>query len=328
MEKLIVRPLNESSVSTVIVIDALDECEDKQPVSAILSIIGRLVNEIPKVKFFLTGRPEPRVSEGFRLPQLAKMTDVFVLHQVEPGQVDGDIRLFFKNSFSELAGRRCGLNNWPTKEQLDLLCKRAAGLFVYAAAMVMSIDYHKGDSRKRLELLLQSQNICDREGKTLDSLYTSILQEVFGDDRPRDDTETRSVLGAVVLATSPLPLSAIATFLGLDFPSLLSSANSLLILQGAPNHPVWSFHESFPEPRDHTLVAAPSFSTHPFVRLPSIPPEPQIPLSFRDPELLWVSDATPSELNLSLYVFPPSYYSHALCVLKAIHSVVWRRCCI
>jgi hypothetical protein len=61
MEKLIVQPLDESSISTVIVIDALDECEDEDPASAILSVLGRLVSEIPNVKFFLTGRPEPRI---------------------------------------------------------------------------------------------------------------------------------------------------------------------------------------------------------------------------------------------------------------------------
>ena len=96
MKKLIVQPLNESDISTVIVVDALDECEDEESASAILSVLGRLVSEIPKVKFFLTGRPESRISEGFRLPLLAGLTDVFVLHEVESGQVNSDIRRFSK----------------------------------------------------------------------------------------------------------------------------------------------------------------------------------------------------------------------------------------
>ena len=33
MEKLIVQPLDETGISTVIVIDALDECEDEEPAS-------------------------------------------------------------------------------------------------------------------------------------------------------------------------------------------------------------------------------------------------------------------------------------------------------
>jgi hypothetical protein len=48
MEKLIVQPLNESRISTVIVIDALDECKDEGSASAILSVLGRLASEIPR----------------------------------------------------------------------------------------------------------------------------------------------------------------------------------------------------------------------------------------------------------------------------------------
>jgi hypothetical protein len=250
MMKLIVQPLNESSISTVIIVDALDECEDEDPASAILSVLGRFASEIPNVKFFLTGRPEPQISEGFRLPLLARMTDVFVLHDVKLDQVSNDIQLFFKNSFSELAGRRCGLDHWPTDNQLDQLCKRAAGLFVYAATTVKFIGYYKNDPGEQLELLLQSQKIGDHEGKTLDSLYTSILQGAFGDDKPEGDARLRSLLGAVILATNPLSPSSIATLLGFNVkcvPPLLSSVNSLLILQEDPNLPVQPFHKSFPD---------------------------------------------------------------------------------
>ena len=73
------------------------------------------------------------------------------------------------------------------------------------------------------------------KGKSLDSLYTSIIRGGFRRDKPEDDAKTRSVLGAVVLATNPLSASAIATLLGFDSkgdPSLLSLVSSLLILQG------------------------------------------------------------------------------------------------
>ena len=250
MRKLIAKPLIESKISTVIVIDALDECEDEEPASAILSVLGQLVPKIPKVKFFLTGRPESRISEGFRLPLLAKMTDVFVLHEVELDQVDGDIRLFFKTSFSELVGRRRGLDSWPTEEQLGRLYGRAAGLFVYAAATIKFIDTNRRDPKKQLDLLLQSQKIGDHEGRSLDSLYTSIFRDAFGDDRPEDDAKTRSILGAVILAANPLSPSTIAVLLGFDAEDVsffLSSANSLLILKEDVNRPVRPFHKSFPD---------------------------------------------------------------------------------
>ena len=154
MKKLIIEPLEKSAISTVIVIDALDECKDDEPASAILSVIGQFVSQIPKVKFFLTGRPEPRIQEGFRLPFLAEATDMFVLHNVELNLVNNDIRLFFKQSFLDLARRRRVLDGWPTEEQLDLLCERAAGLFVYAVATIKFLDDKNNPPKERLDRIL------------------------------------------------------------------------------------------------------------------------------------------------------------------------------
>ena len=111
MNKLIVQPLIESDISTVIVIDALDECKDEESTSAILSVLGQFVSQIPKAKILVTGRPEPQIREGFRLPLLAQVTDIFILHDVELSRVNSDIRLFFKHRLSELAGRRYGLDD-------------------------------------------------------------------------------------------------------------------------------------------------------------------------------------------------------------------------
>ena len=76
MNKLIVGPLKKSGISTVIVIDALDECKDQEPASAILFVLEQFVSQIPKVKFFLTGRPEQRILRGFHRPRLAEATDI------------------------------------------------------------------------------------------------------------------------------------------------------------------------------------------------------------------------------------------------------------
>jgi hypothetical protein len=64
------------SIPTLIIIDALDECKDIEPASAILSVLSRYVDEIPEVRFFITGRPEPRIRSGFRLELLRPVTEV------------------------------------------------------------------------------------------------------------------------------------------------------------------------------------------------------------------------------------------------------------
>ncbi|KAF9786475.1 hypothetical protein BJ322DRAFT_1108324 [Thelephora terrestris] len=259
MNKLIVQPLAKSAISTVIVIDALDECKDNEPASAILSVLGQFVAKIPKVKFFITGRPELRIREGFRLPLLADATDVFVLHEVEPSRINNDIQLFFRHTFSELkARRRVLLDDWPTEEQLNTLCDRAGGLFVHAVATVRFIDLRNNNPKRQLNRLLQSPENSALEGKTkfgvnttLDLLYMTILHEAFGDDDPEGDPRVRSVLGAVVLSANPLSPSTIATLLGLDAEDvlpILSSIHSLLVLREEDvNHVARPFHKSFPD---------------------------------------------------------------------------------
>ena len=102
MHRLIVEPLLSAKVSTVIVIDALDECEDEDSESAMLLVLGQLVSKIPKVKFFITSRPERHITSGFRGPLLTNATNIFILHQVEPCAVDDDIGRFLKHELSKL----------------------------------------------------------------------------------------------------------------------------------------------------------------------------------------------------------------------------------
>ena len=47
MEKVIVGPLKATRIRTLIIIDALDECKDKDPASAILSVLSRFIEKIP-----------------------------------------------------------------------------------------------------------------------------------------------------------------------------------------------------------------------------------------------------------------------------------------
>ena len=154
----------------------------------------------------------------------------------------------------------------------DLLCERSAGLFVYAVAILRFVNYKNKDPRIQLRLLLRSSESSSREGKTkfntkatLDSLYTSILAEAFGENDPANDTRVRSVLGAVVLATSPLPPSTIAALLGFDPEDvfhLLLSAHSLLAVREDINLPVRPFHKSFPD-----FIVDPARCTNPRFRI-------------------------------------------------------------
>ncbi|KAF9645142.1 hypothetical protein BDM02DRAFT_3271916 [Thelephora ganbajun] len=260
MGELIVKPLKLADVWTVIIIDALDECKDEEPQSAILSVLGRFVKQTPKVKFFITGRPEPRIKTGFRLPLLVDSTDVFVLHDVHPSLINGDIRLFLKHELAEVA-RRHRLEGWPGNEHIDLLCRRAGGLFVYAVATVRFLDSKIHLPKRRLEVIVNLPECTVHEGKTrfnprskttLDLLYTLILKTAFSEDEddPEVDSKVRSTIGTVVLVVNPLPPPAIAELIGLDIREVtlfLTLVQSLLAFDEDSSQPVKPFHKSFPD---------------------------------------------------------------------------------
>ena len=63
------------------------------------------------------------------------------------------------------------------------------------------------------------------------------------------------------------------------------------------------FREESPKPHQPQPIAISTFSFLPSLRFPSIPRQLRTPLRFFGPEHLQVSDKTPSELDLSLWVF-------------------------
>jgi len=258
MEKLIVAPLKEKGISTVIVIDALDECTDDEPQSAILSVMGRFVEEIPQVKFFITGRPEPRIQSGFRLQLLRPLTEIFVLHTVEHSVVNADIWRFFETQLSALT-QWFQFNGWPSNEHIDLLCRRAAGLFIYAVATVKFLDHKTRPPAQRLDVIIKLPECTTHEGqtryrndRTLDSLYTSILEMAFDFDVEDhgEDSRVRSIIGTVVLLANPLPPRAVAELIDLEAEQvmmILTPVQSLLVLHDDSNQGVKPFHKSFPD---------------------------------------------------------------------------------
>ena len=254
MEKLIVGPLRAAGIPTLIIIDALDECKDEEPASAILSILSRYVNEIPSVKFFITGRPEPHIHSGFRLRSLLPITEVLKLHEVKPEKVNKDIKLYFQTQLTEYANNRidCDLQHWPSPSEIDILCEKAAGYFIYASTVIKFIKSKSYPPTRRLNQITSLPQNTSHEGKSgIDILYTQVLKQAV-DDVEADDEEFysyfRTVVGAVVLVFNPLSVEALSDLLGESGVSTtLHSLHSLLLVPMSKDDPVRIFHKSFPD---------------------------------------------------------------------------------
>jgi hypothetical protein len=259
MEKLIVGPFQATETSTLIIIDALDECRDEEPASALLSVLSRYMDKIPFVKFFITGRPEPRIRSGFRLELLRPYTDVLKLHDVKPELVNSDIKSFFKARFADIAKHRSDCDfteEWPSSSDIDILCEKATGLFIYASTVVKFVGSRHYPPHKRLALVVSLPQDTAREGEFgLNHLYTQVLTQAFCDADLGDDElyhHFRSVVGAVLLVFNPLSIKSLSGLLhGFDMPSdittILHPLHSLLLVPDNTEEPVQTFHKSFPD---------------------------------------------------------------------------------
>jgi hypothetical protein len=259
MEKLIVRPFQATQIPTLIIIDALDECRDEEPASIFLSVLSRHVHEIPLIKFFITGRPEPRIRSGFRLESLWPHTHVLRFHEVKPELVDSDIRLFFRTHLANIAKHRSDCNiteEWPSSSDIDVLCKMAGGLFIYASTVVKFLECRSYQPHIRLAYIISLLQDTGREEEFgLDHLYTQVLMQAFCDADPGDEEpyhHFRSVVGAVLLVFNPLSIKNLSSLLcGFVTPHSITTTlhpfHSLLLIPDNGEEPVQIFHKSFPD---------------------------------------------------------------------------------
>ena len=257
MEKLLVGPLRTTQTTTLIIIDALDECKDKEPASAILSILSRYVDQIPTVKFFITGRPEPRIRSGFRLESLAPITEVLKLHEVRPEAVDSDIKLFFRTQLTSLIKNRSDLDlteDWPTSSDIKVLCKKAAGFFIYASTVVKFVASQADSPSESLSLITSLPESTVEEGRSgVDQLYTQILQQAFSGIHPGNSQQYfrfQTVVGAVVFLFDPLSIRDLSDLLGCSPQYIRNTTrflHSLLLVPGSLEEPIRIFHKSSPD---------------------------------------------------------------------------------
>jgi hypothetical protein len=255
LKDLIVDPLSSTDISCVIVVDALDECVDDQPASAILSVLGRFVKQLPSVKFFITGRPEPRIRTGFRLPLLEPFTQIFLLHEVALSSVDEDIRLYLQEKLTAVAKRRSDFdlpNPWPCLEDLTALTKKSSGLFIFASTLARFIESEHHEPNERLQLIVTPPESTVHEGRAgVDPLYAQVLIHAFSDVKETVVfANLRRVLGAVILAFNPLSRAQVAKILNINaslITTTLRHLHSVLLIPTEDSKEIRVFHKSFPD---------------------------------------------------------------------------------
>jgi hypothetical protein len=170
--------------------------------------------------------------------------------------MNSDIKSFLKARLTDIIKNRSNCNfgeDWPSLQDIDALCKKAAGFFIYASTVVKFVGSQHHPPDERLALIISLPQDTSHEGKSgVDLLYTQVLEQAFCNTDQEFYSHLKSVVGAVALIFCPLSIKTLSDLLGnCGTPSriynTLRTLHSLLLVPENMEDPIWIFHKSFPD---------------------------------------------------------------------------------
>ncbi|KAH7150724.1 nucleoside phosphorylase domain-containing protein [Fusarium sp. MPI-SDFR-AT-0072] len=186
-DKLIREPLSKTvetaatPTSLVIVIDALDECERDADIRLLINVLSQTKLPRPRVRFFLTSRPELPIR--LRFGEVKGAYQDLIVHEIR-------IRARFNITVGD---KRKLLSDWPGLKTLQDLTRMAVPLFIFAATVCRFIDNRKrGNPQKQLHDFLKQGHRSHGE---------QIIENF------------KAIVGSIVILASPLSVTALSQLL-------------------------------------------------------------------------------------------------------------------
>ncbi|KAL2827367.1 hypothetical protein BDW59DRAFT_160332 [Aspergillus cavernicola] len=256
--QLVLSPLSKlsnmsRSPTCILVIDALDECDDDRSIRIILQLLTeaqRVSNNLLRV--LVTSRPNLPIEHGFsRMPQANHYA--FILHHISSDTLGHDITVFLQHELQGIA-QELGLDPlWPGAEAIERLAEGASGLFIWGATACRFI--HEGGvfAEERLATLLQGRTSGTAPEERLNAIYISVLKSSLYPTYTEQEREKvcqllRLILGVVVILSSPLPLDSICKLLQVPrqrVDHILVHLHAILDIPNDPSRPLRLHHPSF-----------------------------------------------------------------------------------
>ncbi|KAL7763957.1 hypothetical protein ACKLNR_005102 [Fusarium oxysporum f. sp. zingiberi] len=274
-EKLIQEPLSEAaatatitSSSVVIVIDALDECDQEADIRLLINIFSQAKTARPHLRVFLTSRPELPIRLGFS--DVQGCYQHLVLHEIPAQIVEHDIVVFLDDEFKKIrhdfnmtvGDERKLPPDWPDRRTVQKLTEMAAPLFIFAATVCRFVgDSRRRNPRSQLQTVLGYGNRSHRT--QLDQTYAPILHSQIT-SLPKEEREEiirdfRVIIGSIVTLASPLSVTALSSLIDVYVEVVgerLDALHSVLSIPSEPASPVRMLHLSF---RDYLMTEESEF---------------------------------------------------------------------
>lgn len=160
----------------LILIDGLDECEDRGEVEEFLDHMLSMFKRHPNLplRFFISSRIEEHIRERIEVKQ------VHVVN-LRDHHSDKDIRTLVKDTFKVAASRNRVIlshGKWPSKKEINALIRHARGSFIFIRTLlnfILGVKSRRGDRRTPMDRFKLALDM----DPGLDGLYTEILQDAL-----------------------------------------------------------------------------------------------------------------------------------------------------
>ena len=201
-----IKSLSLSAKQRILVIDALDECDDKAEMAAFIDVLinASLGKSLLPFKILLTSRVEEHIQKRFNDSGAQS-----VIYHLDLATYDArlDIQVYFEKEFIRMYDQNVRMMQriskpWPSVEDLAVLLNQAGNSFAFATTL---IHYVGGDPmpHKALQQLLES----GADG--LDPLYKQVLLSAS------NTAALHRILGTIMILKDNQSISFLSSLLSL-----------------------------------------------------------------------------------------------------------------
>jgi hypothetical protein len=239
---LIIEPIRSVTLPLlpmVIVVDALDECDDKRAITEFIDIVARAFrgHRMPlPLRFFFTSRVEEHIRSMFATSPALGLTYRLSLQEFS---ADDDIRTFLRSHFASIYQQKHRLIGnislpWPSQRDLDELVEKSAGSFIFAFTLINFVNDGSDLPHRKLQAALQSHS-------GLDPLYTQVLQSA---SHSHHFTRVLQTVTTIPEPVSIIDLACLLQIEGGDVILALQGVQSIIMVSEDDEQLVRLFHTS------------------------------------------------------------------------------------
>ncbi|RXW20101.1 hypothetical protein EST38_g5761 [Candolleomyces aberdarensis] len=224
----------------LIVIDGLDECEDRKDVQAFIEDMLDFFKKNPLVplRFLITSRVEQHIQGCLEKDQVRLEN---LVNHCSRDDIDTFMRACFEAEIKRNPVIKAYIRNhrdWPAKKDKDKLVDHIGGSFVFASALFKYIVDPTDDQSTPMDRLPHTLNM----NPGLDTLYAKTLS------RSKNLPHFSDIISTLALTFEPLPIIGIAELLGIEafeVVRVLVNLQAIVHIPGTDDLPVTMCHTSF-----------------------------------------------------------------------------------